>query len=760
MLLSVWTIAPGAQTPRPATQTIHSRIVADENGQPLANVRVIVRGTSTFTRSDLEGRFTLTGPAAPALVVTKAGYVRREIERAVPPEIRLTRSVAIAGRITNERGEPLSDIVVSVAPRETLDISLPVLPSATTDDRGEYRIGGLPPGTYVVSARSTGTRVVSVNVANGSRGAAIALGPAQFLTYFSDAGSADDAMPITLAAGDERQDVDFHIAAASADPNRDQLATMLRVMEDSRVTGVNQPAGTAAIGGTIMSSDGHPLPLAIVAIVQQAPRLFTRTTTADAAGAYRFTDLPAGPYRVTAAVPGYSMPTDAPPLAYNVIEDAGPEITLAEGDDRQSFNVIMQRWAAISGRILDESGEPVQGATVGVMVPRYQDGRRRLVVAKPQSRITDDHGAFRIFGVPAGQYVLAASVGDTRAVDLPGYAPTYFPGTGTAASAQFISINAGEDVGGIDVPLVAASTASIRGRVLDASGKPWAQMFFMVPRSAISARIGARLEPDGTFEFRNVAPGRYVIQADRGRQGSAVEGEFLAREVTIGSGDVTDLQLQASAGSRLAGRVTFESTTNAASPPPASISISPIPLDFDLAPKAIATTDPGKDYTFDLQGISGARRIQVTKLPRGWALKAILSNGRNVIDDILQFGRADQSLDDVEVVLSDRVNEIAGTVSDSRGRRAGSARIIAYSNDRSQWYPASRFISTVATFDGSYMLAGLPTGSYYVAAVPPTPPGDETWSDPAFLDSLRGSASVVTLGEGQQQALNLRLLAR
>src|SRR5205085_11521611 len=136
-------------------------------------------------------------------------------------------------------------------------------------------------------------------------------------------------------------------------------------------------------------------------------------------------------------------------------------------------------------------------------------------------------------------------------------------------------------------------------------------------------------------------------------------------------------------------------------------------------PKGIAVTNANADGAFELRGINGARRLQVIDPPAGWMVKTILSNGRNITDEVLQLGRADQSLDDVEVVLTDRLNEIVGVVTDSRGRRIDStrARVIAFSIDREQWYPQSRFVRSVSNVvQGSYSLRGLPAGSYFVTA--------------------------------------------
>ena len=157
------------------------------------------------------------------------------------------------------------------------------------------------------------------------------------------------------------------------------------------------------------------------------------------------------------------------------------------------------------------------------------------------------------------------------------------------------------------------------------------------------------------------------------------------------------------------------------------------------------------------------RRIrQLVRAPAGWALKEIRARGIDVTDRVLAFGRTDQSLSGVEVLLTDRINELTGTIADDRGRSVPGAMVIVFSTDRSRWYPASRFMRrAVAGSDGRFAVAGLPFGSYYAATVARPPAGgDDAWQDPQFLESLMPAASTVTLSEGDKQVLNLRLGSR
>src|SRR3954462_4933813 len=96
-----------AQAPRVATsRPLSGRVVADATGEPIANARVVVKGTSAWTRADVSGRFALSLPLGSAVIVMKAGSL--DVERAVPLQpqnasppwdVRMTSAAAIYGRV-------------------------------------------------------------------------------------------------------------------------------------------------------------------------------------------------------------------------------------------------------------------------------------------------------------------------------------------------------------------------------------------------------------------------------------------------------------------------------------------------------------------------------------------------------------------------------------------------------------------------------------------------------------------------------------
>jgi hypothetical protein len=119
-------------------------------------------------------------------------------------------------------------------------------------------------------------------------------------------------------------------------------------------------------------------------------------------------------------------------------------------------------------------------------------------------------------------------------------------------------------------------------------------------------------------------------------------------------------------------------------------------------------------------------------------------------------------LNDVELVLTDRVNELRGTIADDRARPAPGSNVIVFSTDRDRWYSSSRFLRTaVAGVDGAFAIAGLPFGSYYAAAVAQLPvEGEDAWQSSEFLTALLPRASTVTVGMGQNPSISLRLPTR
>src|ERR1051325_6854011 len=174
--------------PPPPQGRITGRVVAADTGRAIKRARVLVtaaelpggRGALTddqgvYDLSELPaGRYTLN--------VSKAGFValsygqRRPLQAGTPLQLldgqqlkgvdfRLPRGSVVAGRISDEDGEPMPGVTVRVMRYQYLQGDRRLMPAGAgqTDDKGQYRVWGLMPGEYYVNA-------IARNVSFGGRG--------------------------------------------------------------------------------------------------------------------------------------------------------------------------------------------------------------------------------------------------------------------------------------------------------------------------------------------------------------------------------------------------------------------------------------------------------------------------------------------------------------------------------------------------------------------------------------------------------------
>src|SRR5438105_45824 len=672
--------------------------------------------------------------AVAAIVSAAALQLQAQPPPQPPPSAASTGRAAIAGRVTDEFGDPAVNVVVTLEAR-TGSAATRGAGLVQTDDRGEFRIGRLARGSYIVSVFRPETLTMNP------------IGPREpERTFYPDAPTAADAETIKLDTDETRDDIDFLIAAP-----KPMLPPVAAVRQQLALRGglTSMPSGAAIVRGRVVTTSGSAVPHAQVRLMP-ADITQTRAAIADADGRFEFRDLAPGAVRLIAGKAGYSE------------VEAARAIDLKPEEARDGVELRLVRWSTMSGAVTDDRDEPVAGARVQLLRLRYDGGRRRLVpTGIPQQ--TNDLGRYRLFGVAPGQYIVNAALPGFGPAETTGFAPSYYPGTAQAASAQFVSIGAAQNVDGIDIQLARARTARVAGKVLSPAGEPTNPGGLSLVSSVRSASpvgisMGASLALDGTFEFRNVPPGQYVIRADRSRSQPWIEGAFGTLPVVVDGADVTDLVVQTSSGSSVSGRFTFAAHDNTQLPAQSAIELRPLPVDFDAAPTSVATANVHDDWTFEMSGLNGPRRLELTRVPPGWSLQEIRVRGIDVADRPLLFGRREQSLAGVEVILTDRVSEVSGAIVDAEARPQPGANVIVFAADRTRWYPGSRYLRrAAAASDGAFTIAGLAFGSYYVAAVAAAkvPADGDDWQDPAFLETLMRKAASVTVSEGQRQVVRL-----
>jgi hypothetical protein len=113
------------------------------------------------------------------------------------------------------------------------------------------------------------------------------------------------------------------------------------------------------------------------------------------------------------------------------------------------------------------------------------------------------------------------------------------------------------------------------------------------------------------------------------------------------------------------------------------------------------------------------------------------------------------------VTLSDRISTLSGTVRNADGQPAPMATVAVFPVDTSLWRVGgmtSRRVHTVAPQrNGTFSIRGLPSGEYYVVAAEWS---SADFSDANVLTALMTSARRVSIGDGDTQVVDLRVVVK
>ena len=473
----------------------------------------IATAASTTLLSTLTGAL-LMKKTVTALVVAlaAAGWWALRDDRPAPLELAGPAPPAGAGNVLPSEARPGVE-----ASRE------PVAPRVEEAVSGATRV---PPATPAREASEevappTGRLLVEVRDAFGAETVA-----GEMVTLDVNGAGATFRHRLTVRTDDDG------VASFEELPVGHVYARLLRGGEDGAMIAEGRTARLAlrlfqgiTVVGEVVDADERPIAEAEVWVSER-----WRTNSgfvlrrADRAGRFRLAHLTRDHY-VGVRAAGY----------------AGSYLLPVSGDEGATVSmrfVLADRGGELSGRVVDQDGEPVARALVLVGEERnYLPSTGRLLAGDqfvpgtpPEHAVTDADGAFRVSSVPLDEVPVQA-----RRL---GFATT-------TASAR---ITAGESW--IELTLVAGG--SLRGRVTDADGDPLVGVLVRsVDRYDAFAGSYAYTQLDGTYALHDLVPGEQTFFAVQERSGAKTEAELR-----VEAGRTLEWNPVLESGPRIFGRVT------------------------------------------------------------------------------------------------------------------------------------------------------------------------------------------------------------
>jgi hypothetical protein len=562
-------------------QAISGRVI-DESGKPMFEVTVLALNagnsgkdikiaplTTRSVTTDENGNFAFEqlSPGAYKLTVIAQGYTHapealkengasKYYRTGDNANIRMLKGGIITGTVVTQSSDPLVGIRVRAFKvkdpegRAVRSLSMDENLLRTewkTDDRGIYRIYGLEPGKYVVSAGGKGFTTVGVGEFDGDAP-----------TYYPT-GTRDTATEVGVQAGQESVGIDIryrdnkgHIISgniSSADESEAPASFAVLMLTNAATGSLENWSLAGGFGNPSMESK----------------RPFALTGIAD--GEYDVSATAAG----TSALGNISGNTYVAPV----------QRIKVKGGDVTGLELKLYRLGSISGRVLIEKLKPEEGKTTcqsaraaaleEIVIIGRNDAKNRPVsdVKMPISLAAfsinpettpDDKGAFKVMVSESSRFRLEVKLPTedlyVRSIALPRAAstpakngnpgetavkPAKTPATTSAAQAEAarqmrdgarsgISLKLGEQVDNVLIT-AAEGAAGLRGQIkVEGDNLPARLRIFLVPAEAENADDVLRffetdMQKDGSFSVSHLPPGRYFIM-------TRVVNEEAANEAT------------------------------------------------------------------------------------------------------------------------------------------------------------------------------------------------------------------------------------
>ena len=513
--------------------TVQGTIVRAGSAEPLQDVRVtlqqeavgltnlppgaVLRSSAARTVvSDRAGHFVINDVDAGEYTISllRDGYSgstsnasRFTVTGNETTEVRLSmvQGGVISGRVLDSSGQLMANATVQALSRvfENGVSSLRTVASRTTDDRGEYRLFGVPAGTYYLSAtpRATAARPATLVGSHDAR------------TFFPSASSTSLAETVRVGVGEETRGMDITMAS------RFQARVRGRIVSDLTPRIPDTPAALYLIPSDLEAQEDSGAVGSASVVLKTA------------AAEFEIPNVEPGVYDLFAIL----ETPDGPAIGRIRVEVLDMDVTNAI--------VIVQSGVQVQGTVtVDGKSDP--GSTASINLQPLDSLIRTPARFAPSA--AGEPGAFTFNNVPEGRFRVSATlpaglyVEDVQQNEQSVYDSGFEVRSGSAVDPLHV--------------IVKSDAGIVEAVVRDSSGTPLAGFTVaLVPdtrRSNPELYKSGITDAAGTFVLRGIAPGEYRIFAWEGAISGAYQSPaFLSQyeeyglPVIVNSGARTSIQV-------------------------------------------------------------------------------------------------------------------------------------------------------------------------------------------------------------------------
>jgi hypothetical protein len=438
-------------------------------------------------------------------------------------------------------------------------------------------------------------------------------------------------------------------------------------------------------------------------------------------------------------------------------ETALPVLTVKPGEHRTAWVVEMMPRAVISGRVLDENGDPMQDVQVQAVAVSAD------LVVQVGNAGTDDHGEFRMVGAP-GKFYLQANPArwamdqppEIRAggSSEPVYGPTFYPSSVLKDRAAVVEAVAGKEVGGLEIRLQRQHGMAINGAVGGIPENGGARVFMQFGETAqrISGGRSANTGAGGKFSFAGVQPGFYHLYA------ISVSGkaQMATRtvELQLESSDPPNVDLALMPAIDLAGTLAMEGDPPGRPAEKRGVRLEPAGQGGGYGLRQ-SGGEVDRDGAFHIESVAPAKfRVRVEPLPENAYIKKVDVDGAVSPDGTVDFSMVRPAR--IKVTVSRNGAQIAGTVLDEKGERVLTPMAMVWLVQDPKDLPQDS--PQRVTPDGKYTFHGVRPGKYRLFAVDVFRMAVSDTVE--TLRKLAGRGEEIEVKEGDRIGKDLRVLPK